>query len=100
MDRTRLVRFLLYATAIGAPIVAFALFVVLERQAASDLWSSAVGFVEAKWRRGLFVPGVLALIGTMLLVVMEPLFLSWEKTTMFIVFVRRNVSALIDLGST
>jgi sterol desaturase/sphingolipid hydroxylase (fatty acid hydroxylase superfamily) len=97
MNRTHFVRLLLCAAAIG---VAFAAFVALERQAASDLWSGTVGFFEAKWRRGLFVPGVMALAGTLLLLVMEPFFLSWEKTTVFIVFVRRNVTAVVDLAST
>jgi len=100
VNRARLVRLWTYAAAIGILAVCLALFVALERQAASDLWSWAVGIVETKWRRGLLVPGVMALIGTMLLLVMEAFFLSWEKTTVFVVFVRRNVSALVDFGST
>lgn len=100
VNRARLVRLWPYAAAIGILAVCLAVFVALERQAASDLWSWAVGIVETKWRRGLLVPGVMALLGTMLLLVMEPFFLSWEKTTVFIVFVRRNVSALVDFGST
>ena len=95
-----LVRLLPYAAAIGVLASSVAVFVLLQRQIASDLWSSAIGFVETKWRRGLLVPGVIALLGTVLLLVMEPFFLSWEKTTVFIVFVRRNVSAMVDLGST
>jgi sterol desaturase/sphingolipid hydroxylase (fatty acid hydroxylase superfamily) len=97
--RTRLVTFWPYAAAI-AIVACVAVFLTFERQIVSDVWSWAVGFVEAKWRRGLLVPGVMALIGTLVLLAIEPLFLAWEKTTLFIVFFRRRVSAVIDLVST
>ncbi len=97
MNRTHLAGFLL---CVAAVCVAFAAFVMLEWQMASDLWSSAAAFLEAKWHRGLLVPGVMAFLGTMLLLVLEPFFLSWRKTTVFIVFVRRKVSAIVDLCAT
>ena len=100
MDRARFVSLWPYAVAIGVIVASVSLFALLQPQAMSDLWSSVIGFFEAKWRRGLFVPGVMALLGTMLLLVLELFFLSWEKTTVFIVFVRRKVSAIVDLGAT
>jgi len=100
VNRSLLIRLWPYAAAVGALAASLAVFVLLETQAASDLWSSVIGFFEAKWRRGLLVPGVMAFLGTLLLVVMEPFFLGWEKTTVFLVFVRRRVSAIIDLGAT
>jgi sterol desaturase/sphingolipid hydroxylase (fatty acid hydroxylase superfamily) len=99
VNRARSVRLWPYAAAIGILVVSVAAFVLLQRQAALDLWSWATGFVEANWRRALG-PGALLLIGTMLLLALEPLFLAWEKTTLFVVFVRRNVSAIVDLGAT
>jgi sterol desaturase/sphingolipid hydroxylase (fatty acid hydroxylase superfamily) len=100
VDSPRSVRLWPYAAAIGVLAVCLAMFVLFQREAASDLWSQALGFVEAKWRRGIFVPGVMAFLGTMLLLVLELFFLSWKKTTVFIVFVRRKVSAIVDLCAT
>src|SRR5262249_16897875 len=98
VNRARLVRFWPYAAAaIGILAVALALFVVFERQTALDLWSRATAYVagkgwyviESNWKIFLF---------TILLIAIEPLFLTWEKTTVFGVFVRRNFSAIADLG--
>ena len=98
MNRARLVRLWPYAAAVGILAVSLAVFIVVQRQTALDLRSWAIGFVEANWRRA-FGPSGLLLIGTVLLLVLELFFLSWEKTTVFVVFVRRNVSAMIDLAS-
>ena len=38
------------------------------------------------------------IVFTVALIALEPLFLTWEKTTVFGVFVRRNFSAVADLG--
>jgi sterol desaturase/sphingolipid hydroxylase (fatty acid hydroxylase superfamily) len=98
VKRTRLIRLWPYAAAVGVLIAGVALFVVFERQAASELWSSTVDYLEPRWRRALFGGGGQMLIYTVLLMAVEPFFLSWEKTTVFGVFVRRNISAVTDLG--
>jgi len=56
VNRTRLVRFLPYAAAIGVVFVSLAMFVAFERQTALELWSWIIDLVEAKWRRVLFGP--------------------------------------------
>jgi sterol desaturase/sphingolipid hydroxylase (fatty acid hydroxylase superfamily) len=81
---------------VGASIAAF---IVFERQAASDLWSWAIGFVEANGHRALG-PGGRIIIFTTALLVLELILLSWEKTTIFRVFVRRSKSSIADLGFT
>ena len=93
MNRTRPVRFLPYAAAIGVLGVALAVFVAFERQAALDLWSGAVSIVESKWRRFLVGPAGQLMALTLIVIVLELFFLNWEKTTVFRVFVRRSTSA-------
>jgi len=97
--RVRLIRYWPYL-AVGGAVLCLAIFLAFERQIASDLWSSASGIAEAKWRRGLLAPGIMAFLGTMSLLVMELFFLNWRKTTVFTVFVRRKVHAVVDLVST
>jgi sterol desaturase/sphingolipid hydroxylase (fatty acid hydroxylase superfamily) len=99
VNRARLVRLWPYAAALSIAGVSLALFVVFERQAASDLWSSAIGFVEANWQRALG-PGGRMIIFTTVLVILELFLLSWQKTTVSVVFVQRGSSALSDLGFT
>ena len=98
MNRMLFVRLLPYAAVMTVLAASLAGFIAFEQQAALQLWSQAIEFVEAKWRRALFGPTGQMLLFTMLLMVMEPFFLSWEKTTVCAVFVRRNVSAITDLG--
>jgi sterol desaturase/sphingolipid hydroxylase (fatty acid hydroxylase superfamily) len=97
VNRARLVRLWPYAAAIGVLAVCLAVFIAFERQAASDLWTRALGFVEANWRRVLG-PGGQMIIFTIFLMVLELFFLSWEKTTVFLVFVQRRMTALSDFG--
>jgi sterol desaturase/sphingolipid hydroxylase (fatty acid hydroxylase superfamily) len=98
VDRTRLARLLPFAAVVGVAFVCVAVFVAFEPQSAAGLWSSAVDLVEAKWRRILYSGGGQMVIFTILLMIMELFFLKWEKTTIFGVFVRRNISAITDLG--
>src|ERR1700736_4740477 len=98
VNRARLVRLWPYAAAIGGLILAIAVFVAFERPAALDLWSWAVGAVETKWRRFLVGPAGQLMALTIFVIVLELFFLSWEKTTVFRVFVRRSASAVTDLG--
>jgi sterol desaturase/sphingolipid hydroxylase (fatty acid hydroxylase superfamily) len=98
VNRARLIRFLSYTAAIGGLILVVAIFVALERQAALDLWSWAVGVVETKWRRFLVGPAGQLMALTIFVIVLEVFFLNWEKTTVFRVFVRRSASAVTDLG--
>ena len=98
MNRTRLVRFLSYAAVAGVLILALAVFIAREHQTALDLWSWAAGAVETKWRRFLAGPAGQLMALTIFVIVMELFFLSWEKTTVFRVFVRRGASAITDLG--
>src|SRR5882724_9023478 len=94
MNRTRLVRVWPYAAAVGVvAMAAVAIFMVLKPQAALDLWSWATGVAQAKWRG----PASQVLFFTTVLIVMELFLLSWEKTTVFRVFVRRSASAITDL---
>jgi sterol desaturase/sphingolipid hydroxylase (fatty acid hydroxylase superfamily) len=90
MNRTRLVRFWPYAAAIGALVAAVAMFVAFKPQTALELWSWAWGVAQAKWRGGQL------LFFTAVAIVIELFFLSWEKTTVFRVFVRRSASAVTD----
>jgi sterol desaturase/sphingolipid hydroxylase (fatty acid hydroxylase superfamily) len=84
--------------AIGIPVAALAVLLALRWQPALDLWGLAAGLIETRWRHALFGrPGQIMLV-TVALMVMEVFFLKWEKTTVFRVFVRRNASALADLG--
>jgi len=99
VDRARLVRLLPYgAAAIAVAFVCLAVFVALEQQTVAGLWSHAVDYVEGKWRRILYSGGGQMLIFTILLMIMELFFLKWEKTTICGVFVRRNTTAITDLG--
>jgi sterol desaturase/sphingolipid hydroxylase (fatty acid hydroxylase superfamily) len=98
VKRARLVRLWPYAAAFGVVAVVLAMFLILEPQTVSGLWSGALGFAEVKWQRA-FGPTGIFLIGIALLLVMELFFLTWEKTTIFIVFVRRSASAIADIAS-
>jgi sterol desaturase/sphingolipid hydroxylase (fatty acid hydroxylase superfamily) len=98
VDRTRLVRLLPYAAAIGVLIAGLAVFIAFETRAAAALWSSTADYIDGKWRRMPFSGGGQMLIFTILLMIMELFFLKWEKTTICGVFVRRNISAITDLG--
>jgi sterol desaturase/sphingolipid hydroxylase (fatty acid hydroxylase superfamily) len=95
----RLVKLWPYAAAIGVVALSVAAFILLERRTALDLSDRATGFVGESWRRAFGRTG-LVVLGTMLLLAIEPVFLTWNKTTLFVVFVRRRYSALIDLGGT
>src|SRR6266404_909107 len=97
VNRARSVRLWPYAAAIGILAVSVATLIVFERQAVSDLCSWAIGFVEANWRRALG-PGGQMIMFTVALLVLELFFLSWEKTTVFLVFVQRKMTALSDFG--
>jgi sterol desaturase/sphingolipid hydroxylase (fatty acid hydroxylase superfamily) len=97
VNRARFVSVWPYTAAIGILAACLALFVAFERQAESDLWAQALGFVEANWHRALGPSGRTILL-TAALLIMEPLFMNWEKTTLFLVFVRRKVAAVSDLG--
>jgi sterol desaturase/sphingolipid hydroxylase (fatty acid hydroxylase superfamily) len=94
--RARLFRLWPYAAAIGIFAVSAPLFVAFEQR--PDLWPWVVDIVQANWRRLLFGTAGQMLIFTIVLMVMEPFFLNWQKTTIFGVFVRRNISAVTDLG--
>jgi sterol desaturase/sphingolipid hydroxylase (fatty acid hydroxylase superfamily) len=98
VNRARLVGLLSCAAAIGVLIACLAMFIAFERQTALELWSWIVDYIEIRWRRALYSGGGQMLLFTIVLIVMEPFFLSWEKTTVFGVFVRRNISAVTDLG--
>jgi len=101
VDRAQRVRLPLYAAAAGIAVLCLgAAFVVFEPRTASEIWSFATDYVDAKWRRILVSGGGQMLIFTILLMIMELFFLKWEKTTICGVFVRRNVSAITDLGFT
>jgi sterol desaturase/sphingolipid hydroxylase (fatty acid hydroxylase superfamily) len=99
VNRTGLVRFWPYAAAAGIVAVALAMFVAFEPQAASDLWSRVADFVEANWQRALG-PGGRMILFTAALVILELFVLSWQKTTVSVVFVQRGWSALSDLFFT
>jgi sterol desaturase/sphingolipid hydroxylase (fatty acid hydroxylase superfamily) len=95
VNRTRLVGLLPYAaTGVMAALIAFVASSVFAPYI-PDLWSRAAGFAQAKWHS----PAGLFLMGTALLLIMELVFLRWEKTTVFLVFFRRSASALVDAAS-
>lgn len=96
MNRARLVRYSLYAGAVAA-VAATAIW--LEWQAVSQLWSSAVGFAEENWRRAFGGRGRLLMYFTVFML-LEVCFLSWQNTTVFIVFVERKLSAMTDIAWT
>jgi sterol desaturase/sphingolipid hydroxylase (fatty acid hydroxylase superfamily) len=98
VNHARHIRLWPYAAAAGALIAGLAVFVALEEQAAAGLWSFGVDYVDAKLHRILYSGGGQILIFTTVLVLLEPLFLAWQKTTLFGVFFRRNISAITDLG--
>jgi sterol desaturase/sphingolipid hydroxylase (fatty acid hydroxylase superfamily) len=92
LERARFVRIALYAAAaLGISAGLFALLLALQWQPALELWTWALGVAVVKWRAG----QLLAI--TAIAVVVELFFLSWEKTTVFRVFVRRGSSAITDL---
>ena len=93
MNRPRIARSVLYAAAAIVLVTAvLAAMLVLRWQPALALWTWALGVAAAKWRAGQ------VLIMTAIAIVVELFFLSWEKTTVFRVFVRRSTSAMTDLG--
>lgn len=98
VHRARIDRLWPYAAAIGIAAVTLAVLAVLAPQTVSALGSEALRFVEAKWERA-FGPTGIFLIGIVLLLIMELFFLSWEMTTIFIVFVQRGASAIADIAS-
>jgi sterol desaturase/sphingolipid hydroxylase (fatty acid hydroxylase superfamily) len=99
MTRARLFGFWPYAAAGVVVAVTSVASILLLRESAPDLYASAAALAETVWRKALG-PGGMLLIGTILLLLIEPFFLAWEKTTLFVVFVRRRVSAMVDLGAT
>lgn len=100
VHRSHLAKLLAGATAVAVVVVVtFALLVAFEQPAAVRLWSWAVALIEANWRRALG-PGGQMVIFTLLLMIIELFFLSWEKTTIFAMFVRRSGSTWIDAVST
>lgn len=88
----------LCATAVGGMLMAGAAAVLTHPEWGASRW--IVAFVAEKWQRFLFGPAGQLVALTAGLVVMELFFLTWEKTTVFRVFVRRNRSAVTDLGFT
>src|SRR5437764_11022815 len=99
VSSARLLRLWPYAAATVIVAATLGAIALLQPQAALDLYSRAGGLAEVIWRKALG-PGGAFLIGTLSLLLAEPFFLAWEKTTLFVVFVRRNVSAVVDLGAT
>ncbi len=93
VNRARLVRYSLY---VGAAAIVAAPAVWLEWQAISDLWFRALGWAEANWHRA-FIGGGRLLTYYLVFMAIEVLFLNWEKTTIFIVLVRRKLSAMTDV---
>jgi sterol desaturase/sphingolipid hydroxylase (fatty acid hydroxylase superfamily) len=99
VDHARRARLLLYAAAAGIAILCLAAaFAVFEPRTTAGLWSFATEYADTKWRRILVSSGGQMLIFTIVLMIMELFFLKWEKTTICGVFVRRNISAITDLG--
>jgi sterol desaturase/sphingolipid hydroxylase (fatty acid hydroxylase superfamily) len=99
LDRSRFARLVLYVVAaIGILVAVVAVLLALRWQPALELWTWAAALVETRWRRVLFGATGQIMFITVALMVLELFFLSWEKTTVFRVFVRRNASALADLG--
>jgi hypothetical protein len=99
VNRARLVRLWPYATAVGVVAVSLGMFAALDWQTVSDVWSRAVGFVDANWQRALG-PGGRVILFTAALIILELFVLSWKNTTVNVVFVQRGWSALSDLGFT
>ena len=97
----RLLKLLPYAAAIGVFTVALAVaaFFAFERQIL-ELWSWALGFAEANWRRAVFGSGGRIVLFTTGLLIFELFLLSWEKTTVFRVFFQRSKSSITDLAFT
>jgi sterol desaturase/sphingolipid hydroxylase (fatty acid hydroxylase superfamily) len=79
-------------------ILCLALFVLFEPRTTAGLWFAATEYIGAKWPRILVSGAGQMLIFTIALMIMELFFLKWEKTTICGVFVRRNISAITDLG--
>jgi sterol desaturase/sphingolipid hydroxylase (fatty acid hydroxylase superfamily) len=98
VNGARLVRLWPYGTAIGVLVAGLAVLMAVERQAVLEVWSRANEMVGPKWSHVLFGPAAQMLAFTIALMVLEPFFLTWEKTTIFGVFVRRNISAITDFG--
>jgi sterol desaturase/sphingolipid hydroxylase (fatty acid hydroxylase superfamily) len=96
VNRTRLIKLLPYAALSGVLLVSLA--VVFERQFV-DLWSWGVGFAEANWRRA-FGNGGRIVLFTVALLILELVFLDWKKTSIYLAFVERGKSALMDVGFT
>jgi sterol desaturase/sphingolipid hydroxylase (fatty acid hydroxylase superfamily) len=94
VNRVRVVKLWPYATAVGVLILFVSVFIAIEWQAAWDLGSRAVAFVQAKWR------ALSIVFITVLALIIEVFFLSWEKTTVFRLCVQRSKSAFVDLGFT
>jgi sterol desaturase/sphingolipid hydroxylase (fatty acid hydroxylase superfamily) len=98
VNRARLVRILPYAAAICAAILLLAVLVAFQGQALLDIWFRTIDSIDPRWRRLMFGAGAQMLAFTAALIAMELFFLPWEKTTLFGVFIRRNISAITDLG--
>lgn len=98
MDRRLTLVLLLGITAASGLFIAAISAVVTHPE-----WNASLRLLAAvtdKWHHFLFGPAGQLVALTAGLVVMELLFLTWEKTTVFRVFVRRNRSAVTDLGFT
>ncbi len=97
MNRTRLMKFWPYAALSGVLLMSFA--VVVFEHPFLELWSWAVGFAEAHWGRA-FGNGGRIVIFTVALLILELIFLDWKKTSIYLAFVQRGKSALLDVGFT
>jgi sterol desaturase/sphingolipid hydroxylase (fatty acid hydroxylase superfamily) len=92
LNQPRVTRSMLFAVGAIAAAAIFAALVAARWQSALRLETWTIEVAAVKWRAGQL------LLITAIVIVVELFFLSWEKTTVFRVFVRRSRSAITDLA--
>jgi len=82
------------AVLVGGTVILFG------RGTTQKLWQRGVTDIEMHWQRVLFGPSGRTLLMIAALMLMELIFLEWELTSIYRVFVRRSASAKTDLAWT
>ena len=90
----------IYGGGLGLAVLVGGLFIDLQADHAEKLWQRSVTEVETHWQRVLLGPSGRMLLMIAGLMLLEMIFLEWEKTSVYRVFVQRKASSKIDLAWT
>jgi sterol desaturase/sphingolipid hydroxylase (fatty acid hydroxylase superfamily) len=89
-----------YGGSLGLAALVGGMLISLQYKYASRLWQRSVAEAETHWERVLLGPSGRMILMIAVLMLIELIFLEWERTSIYRVFVQRNASSKIDLAWT